>query len=197
MIMLETADANPDKEALLRRLLNSMSADTEEELIEERKKKVTAEVTGCIEPLLSVEQSQKMRSDLAEALDCIADLWKSLQKRRSLFAVEPQDPGETSSTWKSLVWLDDKKRYREENVTAPKDVVLVLFPRIFMLNREGEHEVFPGVLLLKPGTTAAQTELAELPPMSPLLARVGTNRPPGGRRGSSTLQNGLPRSVAQ
>lgn len=202
-LLLEVADTNQDREALFRRLLNAASATVAEQLVAERVEMITDEMTRSIEPLLSVEQGQKMKADLVEVLKAAADLWRSLQKRQSCFAVEPQSPSTSSSTWKSLVWNEDKKTFAEENTKAPQDVVLTLFPRIIMLTRETEEEIFPGVVLLKPETTAAHAELSELPPLSPSLTRTGTHRSTGGRRstvdrsstqGSFLAQNGSAKS---
>lgn len=202
-LLLEVADVNQDREALLRRLLNATSATVEEQLVGDRMGIITHEVTSSVEPLLSAEQSQKMKVDLANVLNTASDLWRSLQKRRSCFTVEPRSPSTSSSTWKSLVWNEDKKTYGEENTTAPQDVVLTLFPRIIMLTREAEEEIFPGVVLLKPETMAAHVELTELAPASPSLTRTGTHRSTGGRRstldkhpmqGSFLAQNGSAKS---
>jgi len=179
------ADTNQRKEALFRRLLNSVSTEVEDLLLESRINKITEEVAGCIEPLLSVEQNEKMKGLLAEILKTAADLWKSLQKRQSYFTVEPQNLSESPADWKSLYWDEEKKAFREESTNARQDIVLSLFPRVFMVNHTGEHEIFSGVVLLKPETAAARAEPLELPPASPLLMRTGTHRAIPGRRGTN------------
>lgn len=183
-LTLDMADHDPQKAALFRRILNSVPTEGEDQHENARVKKVMDEVVGCFEPLFSIEQSNKMRNDLAELLRLAADLWKSLQKCKSYFAVEPRSPSQTGSAWISLVSGDDKKGFVEKSVVAPQNVVLVLFPRIIMIGHEGEKDIFPGVVLLKPETTAADDELSQLPPISPTLARSGTNRSTSGRRGT-------------
>lgn len=183
-LLLEMADSNQYKSTLFRRLLNSASTEDEDQLINFRVTKVVNEVTGYFEPLLSVSQSEKMKTDIAEMLKLAASLWKSLQRRQSYFAVEPQSPSQTQTPWRSLIWDSKKKEFSEESATAPQDVVLILFPRIIMIGQEGEREIFPGIVLLKPETSAAHAEVSELTPTSPTLARSGTNRSISGRRGT-------------
>lgn len=183
-LMLDVADDDQRREALFRRLLNSMSEGVEDQPLEERVNLIKDEVVGCIEPLLSAEQSQKMKNDLAEVLKLASNLWKSLRKRQSYFTIEPRSPSQTTAAWRSLVWNEGKKGFSEEDTNAPADVVFILFPRVIAVGHEGEQEVFPGVVLLKSETAAAHAELSELPPASPTLTRTGTHRSVGGRRGT-------------
>lgn len=183
-LMLDVADDDQRREALFRRLLNSMSEGVEDQPLEGRVNLIKDEVVGCIEPLLSAEQSQKMKNDLAEVLKLASNLWKSLRKRQSYFTIEPRSPSQTTAAWRSLVWNEGKKGFSEEDTNAPADVVFILFPRVIAVGHEGEQEVFPGVVLLKSETAAAHAELSELPPASPTLTRTGTHRSVGGRRGT-------------
>ncbi|KAK5093741.1 hypothetical protein LTS08_008841 [Lithohypha guttulata] len=183
-LMLEVADNDQRREAFLRRVLNSVFEDVEDQLLEERVKLVEDEVVGCIEPLLSAEQSRKLKNDLPDVLKLAASLWKSLRKRQSYFTIEPRPPSQTTTTWKSLVWNEGKRGFSEEDTNAPTDVVFILFPRVVAIGHEGEQEVFPGVVLLKSETAAAHAELSELPPANPTLARTGIHRSMGRRRGT-------------
>jgi len=184
-VMLQMADTDQRKEALFRRLLNSMSTEIEDQLLDGPMRKVAEEMAVRIEPLLSIEQNDRMRSQLAEILKSASDLWKSLQKRQSYFTVEAEIPSQTTPNSKSLLWDEKKRVFSEENPTGPQNVVLSLFPRVFMVDRKGEKEIFAGVVLLKPETAAAHAELAELPPASPSLTRAGTHRSLPGRRGTN------------
>ncbi|KAK5069085.1 hypothetical protein LTR64_008832 [Lithohypha guttulata] len=183
-LTLEVADNDQRREAFLRRVLNSVSEDVEDQLLEERVNLVEDEVVRCIEPLLSAEQSRKLKNDLPDVLRLAASLWKSLRKRQSYFTIEPRPPSQTTTAWKSLVWNEGKRGFSEEDINAPTDVVFILFPRVVAIGHEGEQEVFPGVVLLKSETAAAHAELSELPPADPTLVRTGTHRSVGGRRGT-------------
>lgn len=185
--LLHLAEVDSGKEAFCRSLLLSVSEDKQAYVMRERMSMVVREVLHRVQDLLTPSSIETFRPELEAAVETATQTWCTIQKRRSRFEADVGADSEDPWEWKAIKFDEDEVSSGLHNVSAVElaadGPALVVFPRVYIVDEEKDTPVFPGVLLQKSQTVAADRELEQIRASSPSRAKMSSTR---SRRMSAT-----------
>ncbi|KAK5054710.1 hypothetical protein LTR84_001602 [Exophiala bonariae] len=188
-LLFEISD-NARKE-FLRGMIMSLFERKQREIATQRVSMVVREVLSPVEDLLGLDAAQKFGRELKSKIQEAEDIWWGLQRHKSHFEAEVK--WETES-WEcqSIQFSNDSDQMSSRGVNVEAfdtdEVVLTLFPRIFVADGSRDVPIFPGVVIQKSQTASAEEEINQIAASSPVEVKPGrTHRSVRSRR---TTTNG-------
>ena len=158
------------KKKFLRGLIMSVFENKQKDIATQRVSAVVREVLDPIHGLLGLKSAQKFGEDLESKVQAAKDLWWRLQRHQSYIEADIKSDVDDWE-WQSIRLSNENDQMTSRNVEVEAfdtdEVVLTLFPRIFIVDVSRDIPVFPGVVLQKSQTVSAQQEINELPASSP------------------------------
>lgn len=187
-LLLALAEVDDCKESFLRGMLTSFPPENEVTVIKKRVKAVVFEVSDHVRNLLGRDQGEFLRSELEPVVDRAAQIWKNNQKKESRFEADTDTRYDMRWQWKGAELSNESDtvtlRDVPANSIAQNDAEIVLFPRVFIVKKEGDSPVFPGVVLESSQMDRARRELDRIRKTSRWLGRASSTRKYHQRRGS-------------
>jgi hypothetical protein len=195
-ILLQLAETNSGKEAFCRGLLLSIAEEKQLDVSREKVSTVVREVLHRIQDLVAPGALDKIRSELELVVETAAQTWWTIQRRRSRFEADISTKSDDHWEWQVIEFNEDDIGIAIHGVFAADfasdETALVVFPRVFIVDEEKDTPVFPGVVLRRSQTDAANRESERIKSSSPSVGRTPSARSTRPRRMTFTHtgQNG-------
>lgn len=203
-LLVNLAIANSKKESFCRSVLLSLFPEIRASNAEKAVERVIREVSWSVERLVSRAQYERFRSGLNEVVHEAREAWQLVQCSRGKFEAlfEPHHYDEIE--WQPLSFHNrGASAGKEKTMRAPEasEILLVIFPRIHIVEDNEPEPVTLGVALMKSQSAAAIEEMERKQPSSPTAGRPGpSSRAIRSRTKSMSMQSGsgfLPQPAAQ
>ncbi len=175
-LLIRLAVADSKKESFCRAVLLSMFPELQAKNAAKAVERVVREVSWSVRSLISDTQYDRFKLSLEDVVRQAHDAWQLVQRSREKFEpiFEPRHCDDIE--WQPLK-LDDRSAVagKEKTMTASErdDVLLVIFPRIYIVEDSEPEPVTQGVVLMKSQSAAAAEEIERRHPSSPTAGRPG------------------------
>jgi hypothetical protein len=175
-LLVRLAVADSKKESFCRAVLLSMFPEIEAKNAAKAIERVVREVSWSIRNLISDAQYDRFKLALEDVVRQAHYAWQLVQRTREKFEpfFEPRHYDDIE--WQPLK-LDDRSAVagKEKMVRASErdDILLVIFPRIYVVADSEPDPVTQGVVLMKSQSAAAAEELERKHPSSPTAGKPG------------------------
>lgn len=177
-ISFHLATTNPEKEQFFRRVLTSVAEDKENAVMGERIKNVLERAVDSFYPHLDEDSKRTFHTSLKDPLRSAINTWRSIQRRKGRFEADISLDTRPQWRWVVLNWDKKGNAFSEREVATEQlqDIgrMLVLFPRVFIVDGENESPVFPGVILPHSETKSAEDEWNKIRLSNPMWGRSPT-----------------------
>lgn len=175
-LLVRLAVADSKKESFCRALLLSIFPEIQAKNAAKAVERVVQEVSECVRKLISNTQYDRFKLDLKDVVFQAYNAWQLVQRTKEKFEPIFELRYYDEIEWRSLK-LDDSSAVagKEKAMKAPErdDVLLVIFPRIYVVADSEPDPVTPGVVLMKSQAAAAAEEIQRAYPSSPTAGRPG------------------------
>jgi hypothetical protein len=190
ILLVRLAAANSKKESFCRGLLLSIDPEEQTKNASKRVERVIKEVAWYIRDSLSVVQYESFRSGLELVVQRACDIWRIVQCAREKYELYFELNHYTDIEWQPL-----KFEGGEQNLTRASDVdeqLLVIFPRIYIIEDDEPDPITNGVVLMKSQSTAAaeEEEVERRKPSSPTVGKATPKSRSNKTRNKSISLNG-------
>ena len=167
--------AHGQQKDFLRGLLLNLFEDDQQAVKTKKISTVVREVVDPVHSLLGLDAAQKFSSDLLHIVQRAADVWWEIQRQRSHFEADRNHQVDEWE-WHSLHFVNDNNDQMQlqsvrSSTFDSDEALLVLFPRVYTIDEEKDNPIFPGVILQRSQTTAAEKELRQTTGSSPIEGR--------------------------
>lgn len=156
ILLIRLAVANSKKESFCRGLLLSIDPEKQTKNASKRVEQVIREVAWYVRDSLSVVQYESFRPGLELVVQRACDFWRTMQCAREKF-----EPYFELNDYTDIEWQPLKFEGGEQSLTRASDVdekLLVIFPRIYIIEDDEPDPITNGVVLMKSQSTAAAEE---------------------------------------
>ena len=186
------------KESFCRGLLLSMYPEGQAITAKQRMDRVVREVAWHVQDLFSMAHIDNFRTDLAQVVQTGWHAWQTIQHATEKFEpffnlIHYQD-----FQWQVLSFDEGNPGAGEQGTTnateyASDEVLLVIFPRIYIVQDGGPSPITPDTVLRRSQSVAAVQELNRNKPSSPIVGKGPIrSRPQKPRRMSVSMHGGSP-----
>jgi hypothetical protein len=193
-LLVRLAAVKSEKESFFRALLLSIFPEEQTENAVKAVERVVKEVASCVWGLLSVAQYENFRLDLAQVAQQACDAWRSMQYAKEKFELYFDLTYYEDLPWHVLRFEEGGACAREQastGISKGDEELLVIFPRVYVVENAEPDPITNGVVLMKSQTTAAAEEIERNNPSSPTAGKAGPRpRPNRSRTKSSSLNGG-------
>lgn len=191
LLLIRLAAANSKKESFCRGLLLSIDPEEQAKNASKRVERVIREVAQYVRDSLSVVEYENFRSGLEYIVQQACDFWRIVQ-----YAPEKFEPYFELNHYDDFEWQPLRFEGGEQSLArVPNEdkELLVIFPRVYIIEDEGPDPITNGVALMKSQSTAAaeEEEVERRKPSSPTAGKaVPKSRSNKARRKSISLNGG-------
>jgi hypothetical protein len=193
-LLVRLAAVKSGKESFCRALLLSIFPEEQTENAMKAVERVVKEVTSYVRDLLSVAQYENFRLGLKEVAQQACDAWRSMQYAKEKFELFFDLTYYEDLPWQALRFEEGGAGPREPTSTGIFEgdkELLVIFPRVYVVEDAEPDPISNGVVLMKSQSTAAAKEIERKNPSSPTAGKaVPRPRPNRSRTKSSSLNGG-------
>ena len=175
-LLVRLAVANSKKESFCRAVLISMFPEDQAINVVKAVERVVRDVSWSVRKLISDVQYDRFKLGLENVVHQAHETWQLVQCTREKFEPYFELRHYDDIEWQSLKF--DERIAVTEKKNTPRaserdDVLLVIFPRIYLVADNEPDPVTSGVVLMKSQSAAAVEEIETKHPSSPTVARPG------------------------
>ena len=183
-LLLRLAVVHSKKESFCRALLLAMFPDEQAQAAKDIVVRVASEMMSFVRDLLPTESSERFQSELEDITKKASDIWLDVQRTKERFEpnfelVQDQDP-----EWQSICFEEDVgsmaggvEQGPTRNAESERgEVLLVVFPRLYVVEDDEPEPVASGVVLRRSQAAAAALELEKDRGSNPTFGRVRSTR---------------------
>ncbi|RDL40630.1 uncharacterized protein BP5553_00609 [Venustampulla echinocandica] len=172
-LLVRLAMADSKKESFCRSVLMSMAPKDQERNASKSLDDVVQVVSSCVRHLLADAQYERFRSDLKQVVRRAFQAWELIrhatEKLEPLFVLRHFEDIE----WQTLRFAGPGTSSTDQTSAADDEALLVIFPRIYVIEDDEPDPITPGVVLRKSQAAAAAEEIEKADPPSPTSGRPG------------------------
>lgn len=172
-LLLRLAMKDSKRESFARAVLLSLFPEDQAKIAAKGVERVIREVLYSVRDLLSEAQCDSFRSGLELVVQEAQHSWQRIQ-----FAREKFEPLFTLKHFQDLEWeplkLDEGEKGSQIQGSYRDDALLVIFPRIYIVEDNEPDPITPGVVLMRSQSMAAAKEIERQSASSPTIGRPGT-----------------------
>ena len=176
-LLVHLAVADSKKESFCRAVLLSVFPEMQAKNAVKAVDRVVEEASQSVRKLISNAQYDQFKLDLKEVVRQAHDAWQLVQRSREKFEAIFEQGHYDDIEWQSLKLGDNRSAVagNEKTTRASQrdDVLLVIFPRIYIVEDSDPDPVTQGVALMKSQSAAAAEELERKHPSSPTAGKPG------------------------
>ena len=173
-VLLREAVRNSRKESFRRAFLLAVCPEEQSQILQKRAANVVGEVMRLVHGLIETDQVAALQSDLQDFTRSACTVWRAVQRLEERFEPNLEFAVDTGIDWQKLQMHGEEHLNAAEapaTSAAADEVVLVIFPRVYIAKDAPPQPVTPGVVLRKSQTIAAERELRTEDPPSPTFGR--------------------------
>lgn len=188
VLLNRLAAKNSKKESFCRSLLLSIFPEDQDKHVATGVETVVTDVAWCVRNLLQDPQYESFRSGLEKVVQQARDAWRIMQRDVQKFESYFELNFYEEPTWLPLTFSDGAK----ENGMKPSETdkeLLVIFPRIYIIENGEPDPITPGVVLMQSQTVEAALEVKNEGSSSPTDGRPGLRSRPNRSRTKSMSMN--------
>lgn len=156
LLLIRLAVMNSKKESFCRGLLLSMDPEEQTKIASKRVERVIKEVAWFVRDLLSVVQYESFKLSLEKVVQRACDFWRIIQYAREKF-----EPYFELNHYNDFEWQPLRFEGGEQSMLRSSngdEELLVIFPRIYIIEDDEPDPITHGVVLMKSQSTAAAEE---------------------------------------
>lgn len=160
--LLQEAVRDSRSESFRRAFLLSLCTDEQARILQERKKTVTEGIMSLGVGLVESADLSSLEQDVRDFVDYACKVWRTIQRLQDRFEPNMEYTVDREYEWKVLEFESDERPKTNstlETVNSGDDHVLVVFPRMYIVQQAEPRPVTPGVTLRKSQTLEAGQEL--------------------------------------
>ncbi|KAI9873485.1 MAG: hypothetical protein M1830_000360 [Pleopsidium flavum] len=175
-LLVRQAMANSKKESFCRAVLLSMFSEDQARNAAKGIERVVREVPWCVRNLLSDAQYDSFRLGLEHVVKQAYHAWQLIQSATEKFEPLFKLKHFEGIEWQMLSLDEDGAGAKEQSmVQTPEgdEALLVIFPRIYIIEDNEPEPITHGVALMKSQSIAAAAEIERRSPPSPTTGRPG------------------------
>jgi hypothetical protein len=175
-LLVRLAVANSKKESFFRAVLLSIFPEGQTRNAAKAIERVVREVSWSVRRFISEAQYDRFKLGLEDVVHQAHDAWQLVQCTREKFEAFFELNHYDEIEWQPLRFDNRSAVAGKENTTRASerdDVLLVIFPRIYIVADNEPDPVTQGVVLMKSQSAAAAEEIERKHPSSPTVGRPG------------------------
>ena len=175
-LLIRLAVVNSKKESFCRAFLLSTFPEDQARNAAEAVERVVREVSWSVRKLISDAQFDRFRLDLEKVVHQAHNTWQLVQCTREKFEAYFELRHYDEIEWQPLSFDDRIAVAGKKNTPRASerdDILLVIFPRIYVIADNEPDPVTSGVVLMKSQSAAAAEEIETKHPPSPITGKPG------------------------
>ena len=180
-------------ESFCRGLLLSIFPEEQARNAAKAVERVVREVGWYIQDLLPVSQYESFRSGLEQVVEQARDAWHIMQRARDKFEPNFELSRYEDIQYQALGFEEVDISAREQNLTSASEgdeELLVIFPRVYLIDDAEPDPITPGVVLMKSQTVQAAEEMERKNSSSPTAGKAAPRARPNRSRKSISSNGG-------
>lgn len=191
-LLVHLAILDSKKESFCRALLLSIFPDDQTINGTKAMERAVREVLSCVRNLVSDTQYEIFRLGVVNIVQKAREAWQLVQGTKEKFEVYFELNHYVDLEWQPLNFDDGRVGVRDEDTVKAEgdEALLMIFPRIYIIEDSEPDPVTRGVVLMKSQSIPAVEEMERNNPSSPTTARAGPRSKAFWSRRMSTSVNG-------
>ena len=193
-LLRRQAQDDSRKESAFRAMMQALLPKEQDTAATSRVVQVLDEMMLDFGGLLSPGAAAKFKDSLEDIVEQARDIWREI--RLSIYSVQPSFALQHYQDWSWREFRFKEGQPHVEDGTQAADFgkdhpVFAIFPRLYMLDEDGQDPVTHGIVLMKSQTLAAREEMQQHP-SSPGLGKsnsILSRRPKKARKPSTGAQS--------
>ena len=192
-LLMRLAGTNSKMESFCRGLLLSIFPEEQARNAAKAVERVVREVGWYIQDLLPVSQYESFRSGLEQVVEQARDAWHIMQRAKDKFEPNFELSHYEDIQYQTLGFEEVDISAIEQNLTSASEgdeEVLVIFPRVYLIDDAEPDPITPGVVLMKSQTVQAAAEMERKNSSSPTAGKAAPRARPNRSRKSISSNGG-------